>query len=80
MFRQGLVVAFVGVLTTIILFTYFSNDPVTTSIPKQKQVIIVGGGAAGIVAALRLVEKDPLIEISLFDKGDNFTKTIFPLF
>ena len=70
MLRQGLVVAFIGVLIAIIFFTYFSNGPATNEEIKQKKVVIVGGGAAGIVAALRLAERDPRIEISLFDKGE----------
>ena len=37
--------------------------------PKQKRVLIIGGGAAGFFTAIKIVEEDPSIAVTILEQG-----------
>ena len=44
--------------------------------PKQKRVLIIGGGAAGFFTAIKIVEEDPSIAVTILEQGKDVADNI----
>ncbi len=46
---------------------------------KKVDVVIIGGGISGLMAAYRLIEEKPGLKITLLEKGHDITRRLCPI-
>lgn len=57
--------------------TRFDKGIIHVKIQEKKHIAIIGGGISGVFTAIRVKEKHPLYQVSIFERNDKLLKKIY---